>query len=816
MTLCLVLCAKLAWAEGSPMTPGHLAHALDRLANSGRVLYLAAHPDDENTRLLAYLANARHVSAAYLSLTRGEGGQNLIGPEQGELLGMIRTQELLAARRLDGALQRFTRLRDFGYSKTAAEALETWDADEALHDVVWTLRRFQPDVVITRFNELPPNHGHHTASAILARQAVEAAADPKRFPEQLKDGITPWKVERLLHNHSSWRGPAPADALPLEVGGYDVRLGLSYGELSAESRSQHKSQGFGNAGERGSLLEHFIHVAGSKPKTDLLEGVDLGWRRWGPAAGPWLQALGEARRQLSRDEPEKAIPALIEAHRLLDALPPGPRIRDARASLEQLIASAAGLFVRATAPSGTLTPGSKTTLAVELVMRRPAGLKVLNIRFPFGVTSALGNRLGVNEKQVVSHEVTIPAEAPVSVPFWLPVLETGGRDQAKDLTTLGEPEGPAPLRCVVDFEVGGRTLTVERPVQFVWTDRVHGERVRRVELAPPGTVSPARKAVMLPNSRASTVGLRVRAHQDNLKAIVRLPLPEGWTASPREIAVALKKAGQEQTVHFDVKAPPRAAAVSVSPTLEADGREWSFREDVVDAPHIPWMTVFQKPVIRLSPLALQLPSGRVGYVEGSGDTVAEDLSHVGVQVELLSDSVLRQGRLEGFATIVLGIRALNTREVLKAVWPRLMHFVEKGGTLVVQYNTHSRFAGLDAEVGPYPLTLGQGRVTDQTAAMTPVTPLHPVLKGPNPWTPADAQGWVQERGLYFAETWDSRYAPVFKLADPGEEPQLGSVLVASHGKGRYLYTGLAFFRQLPAGVPGAYRLFANFIDRKRP
>lgn len=806
--LCVVEPAR---AEVTAMTPGALAHELDRVANTGRVLYVAAHPDDENTRLLAYLSNARHVTAGYLSLTRGEGGQNLIGPEQGELLGIIRTQELLAARRLDGAVQRFTRMRDFGYSKSAKEALSKWGEEEALADVVWAIRRFQPDVVITRFNEQPPNHGHHTASAILARRAVEAAADPKRFPEQLREGATPWTVQRLLYNVSPWREKAPADALKLDVGGYDVRLGLSYGELAALSRSEHKSQGFGSLGERGELLEHFTHVAGTRAKQDLLEGLDLTWMRFGPKAEPLVRALNEARATLARDEPEKALPALMAAHRALDALSDGPRTREAREDLEAVAQAAAGLFVRATAPSAAAVPGSVLPVQVELVKRRPSDLQVRSIRVTSGAAVEVKAPLGINEKKEISTEVKVPSDAQVSSPYWLRAVPGGGRDAVEDRALIGRPESPPPIRVEVALTVAGRAFSTEVPVVHVWKDRVHGERTQRVLILPPATVTPVRRAVMLPNGRAGRVSVRVRGWKEGVEGTVQLPLPKGWTVQPATHAVKLARLGDEVTVHFDVKGPRGAAPITAAPEVVVGDKAWSHREDVIDYPHIPVQVVVQDAALRLVPVSVQLPKGLIGYVEGSGDTVAEDLAHLGVSVQAVDEATLRSGNLQRFSAIVLGIRAFNTRPMLQGVLPRLNDYVAKGGTVVVQYNTHSRFSPFEGELGPYPLTLGPSRVTDETARITPIAPGHPVLTTPNRLGPSDYEGWVQERGLYFGEKWDPRYTPVLRMADPGEEPLDGSLLVARHGKGRYVYTGLSFFRQLPAGVPGAYRLLINLV-----
>lgn len=814
-TLLALVLPAAALAE-SAMHAGELAHALDRLGSTTRVLYVAAHPDDENTRLLAWLANGGHVRAAYLSLTRGGGGQNLIGTEQGELLDVVRTEELLAARRIDGAEQRFSRMRDFGFSKSPEETLAIWGHDEALADVVRVIRAFQPDVIVTRFDEVSrPNHGHHVASAILAREAFAAAADPQAFPEQIREGLQPWAATRLLHNESHWRGPPPADALPLDLGDFDPRLGMGYGELAALSRSQHKSQGFGAAGERGSLLEHFSHVAGIRPEKDILEGIEPGWARFGAAGKRVDEAVAAARAALDRDHPERAVRPLLAVRDALRALPDSVRRREALEETDRLIAAAAGIFLRATAPRALVTPGASVPVEVELIARLPAAVAVEAVTFPGGARQAIGTALGPNEKRILPGEARIDAAARPTQPYWLAQPAARGHYVVEDPALVGAPRGPAALEVEVALRVEGEPLTLRTPVVHAWTDRVHGERVRDVLVAPPATVTPMREAVMVRRGAQAEVVLRVRAATDGLAGEVVLDLPAGWSATPASQRVALAKAGEETTVHFRVGALDGAEGVVVRPAIVVDGRRWSFREDRIDYPHIPLQLVFQPASLRLQPVELELPEGLIGYVQGSGDSIANDLAHVGARVELIDDATLRAGDLDRYAAIVIGIRAYNARPAVAAAHRRLMEWVERGGTVVVQYVTTSRWDPLRVAIGPFDLEIGPyNRVTDERAKMTPVRADHPLLRSPHRITEADFEGWVQERGLYFAERWDDRYEPLFVTADPGEEPQRGATLVARHGKGRYVYTGLSFFRQLRAGVPGAYRLFLNFVAGK--
>lgn len=808
--LCVVL-GRPALAAAEPGS-GALAHAIDRLATTGRVLYVAAHPDDENTRLLAYLANVRHLDVGYLSMTRGGGGQNLIGGEQGVLLDVIRTEELLAARRIDGARQFFTRMRDFGYSKRADEAIATWGHDDALADVVWVIRTFQPDVIITRFSEKPPNHGHHTASAILAREAFAAAADPKRFLEQLTGGVRPWQADRLLWNTGNFGGSAPPPgALDLQIGVYDPRLGLSMGELAARSRSQHRSQGFGVPEDRGAVVEHFVVLEGRHPSGEAgrpagpFDGIDLTWQRYGAAAAGYARAIALAQRTLDRDHPERALPALVRARAELDRLPDEPRVSDTRRALDQALADTAGFYARATSASPVAAPGTTVEVTVELVARAaPVTVQRIAAAGASALTAPLA--LPPGDRHPVKLSVPLAAQAPPSLAYWLARPPAPGHYMVAEPQLIGAPHEPAALEIALDVTIAGRAVHLALPVVHASVDRVLGERVRPFRIVPPATVTPLRDAVMAPGKKAP-LALRVRAGRDAVTARVELELPPGWTAQPPSQPVTLARLGDEATVEFWVSPAPGAAAGEAHPVVRVGDAAWSLREDVIDHPHIPVQVVLRPATVSLVPLSIKLPAGRIAYVRGSGDSIAADLAHVGVAVDELDDDALRTGDLSRYTAVVLGIRAYNTRDAVRAAHPRLMAYAEHGGTVIVQYNT----TDFEGALGPFPLQLGRDRITDETAAVTFLDPRQPVLHHPNEITPADFTGWVQERGIYFAARWDARYTPILRFADPGEGPLDGSLLIAPHGKGRYIYTGLVFFRELPAGVPGAYRLFANLL-----
>ncbi|HYH95369.1 PIG-L family deacetylase [Hyalangium sp.] len=794
---------------------GEIASGLRRLGVVGSVLYVAAHPDDENTRLLAWLANGRGMRAGYLSLTRGDGGQNLIGTEQDELLGLIRTQELLAARRIDGAEQLFTRARDFGYSKTAEETLRIWGREEVLADVVLAIRRFQPDVIVSRFSTRPPNHGQHTASALLAEEAFAAAADPKRFPEQLGE-LKPWKADRLLQNVATWGLPPNADmsAYPkVDVGGFDPLLGRSWGEMSAESRSQHKSQGFGVPAERGPLLEYFQPLAGTRPISDPFEKLELTWKRWS-GTEKLAQAIEEASRGFNPRAPHLSIPALLRVHEALSALPEDNPWKALKLrETEALVSACAGLFLEARATETSAVPGGPVALNLVALNRSPASLRLVSVTLPGGESVAAGTELAEHTPFKLSKTVTLPAEAAISTPYWLhkPVAGAGLYEVA-DRALIGRPEGDPALAVAFVYETGGKRFTVVRPVVYTWVDPVRGELYRAFEIVPAVTATLEREVIMFPNGAAQPVSVVLAAGKADAEGKVWLEVPQGWRVEPAEVPFQLGARGDERTVQFRLTPPKGATERGLLRVLvESGGRTESWRVRQVKHEHIPPQAVRQPSEAQLVPLALTTKVRRIGYIPGPGDRVAESLAAVGYEVTLLPEERLATEKLERFQAILVGVRAFNATPRLGLHRERLLQYVERGGRLIVQYNTNSRVGPLSALISPYPLEIGRDRVTDETAVMRPLSLAEPLMSAPNRLGPADFEGWVQERGLYFASKWDEKYRPVFAMSDPGEESLSGGLLVARHGKGSFAYTGIAFFRQLPAGVPGAYRLLANLL-----
>ena len=816
-----------ARADPTELDSAQIQLALRKLGVVGSVLYIGAHPDDENTNLLAYLSNQALLRTAYLSLTRGDGGQNLIGAEQGAELGVIRTQELLAARRVDGAEQFFTRARDFGYSKTPEETLRIWGKDAVLADVVWVIRRFQPDVIITRFPpELTDTHGHHTASAQLTVEAFRAAADPTSFPEQLAAGLHPWQAQRLFWNRSSWSikpGEDLSKFLSLDVGKYNPLLGLSYGEMAADSRSMHKSQGFGVARTRGPIVEYFklLDKAPASPSLagSVLGGIDFSWSRIKNSSAV-ARLIDRAERQFVPAAPYKAIPALLQLHEALDSIRDSTWRKYKQDQVRDLVLACAGLFVEATAADFRAVPGGTVDVTATAINRSPVKFTLREIRFP---GSDVSTSKGALTSLEVKRTIRVPETAALTTPYWLAAPPAPGLFHVEDPALIGMPEAEPPLAVAFVLVSGSSTLTVKRPITFKWTDPVAGERYRPLEVTPPVLVRPASTVLVLPNGEPRTLGVRLTAVAAPISGTLRLEIPAGWSVSPTSTHFELAAKGDEQELLFHVlpssKVNHQSSAKGVLRLLaEVGPGRFSLGQTRIEHAHIPIQTILANADVQLVAFPLQRKGSRIGYIPGPGDEIPASLRQAGYSVTAISDSVLADAAANpsaaafaNFDAIVTGVRAFNSSAHLRAAHLALMAYVQAGGTLVVQYNTNNRLSPLTTPIGPFAFEIGHERVTDENAPVTFISPAHSVLSYPNKITAHDFEGWVQERGLYFASNWDARYQTVISMGDPGEPALPGSILVAQYGKGTFIYTALAFFRQLPAGVPGAFRLFANLL-----
>jgi LmbE family N-acetylglucosaminyl deacetylase len=827
------------------LNAAELRVALHRLEVMGSVLYVGAHPDDDNTSVLACLARQRLVRTAYLSLTRGDGGQNILGAEAGDALGVLRTQELLASRRIDGAEQFFARALDYGFSKSPDEALSFWGHDRALADVVWIIRRFHPDVIVTRFGtDGSGGHGHHTASAILAGEAFRAAADSARFPEQLKY-VRPWQAKRLLWNNWSpkleGRDAASPSIVTLDVGAYDPELGLAYSEIGGRARSLNRSQGAGTRERRGAVTEYFQHVGGDPAQGDLFDGVDLTWSR--VPGGPVVDALlHEAERRFDPDHPAAILPILARAHVAMSGLPPDPLVTSKLRDLERVMRSCAGLWLEAIAETPTVSPGDTLRVTVTAIDRGAESATLARVLLPFGARAfyaipakpttgppssppaaprldpaspadSVPRALAVNQPVIAQGRVALPADAAMTQPYWLRQPPLKGSFEVSDQRLIGDAEDAPAIVARITVELAGEPVTFEVPVAYRWNDRVYGDRYRAIEVVPPVTCQFDQGVYLFTDTRPREVRLAVQSTSAPLQGAARLRLPTGWSAEPRQVPVRLD-AGAEQEVRFQVTAGPGSPAATLGAEIEVGGGRYSSRLVRIDYPHVPIQLLLPSCEARLVHTDLKHTGARIAYLMGPGDAVPDALRQMGYDVTLLGDDDAESADLSRFHCIVTGVRAYNTRPRLRVLQPRLLDYVKNGGRLVVQYCTNEE--ALNDRLGPWPFKITRDRVTVEEAEMRLLAPRHPLLHVPNTITARDFEGWVQERGLNYSNPWDPRYQTLLSANDPGEPPLDGGVLYAKYGQGVFIYTALAFFRQLPAGVPGAWRLFANLVSPELP
>jgi len=820
--LTLLVCPAAFAADAS-----QLQLALKKLTVVGSAMYVAAHPDDDNAGLIGYLANERGYRTAYLSMTRGDGGQNLIGDEKGELLGLLRTQELLDSRTIDGGEQFFTRAIDFGFSKGPDETLRIWGHDTILADVVWNIRRFQPDVIITRFPTTGEGgHGHHTASAILAGEAFTQAADATKFPEQLRF-VAPWQPRRLFFNKFTGRPLAPDDAslaksLRIDLGTYNPLLGKSFGEIAGESRSENRSQGTGGLRRKGSILNYFDLLAGDPATTDLFEGIDTTWSRYpgGEAVGKVLQQASDT---FDPRNPPKSLPLLLQALDELDRLGANPAwsaqahpwIAVKRRDLLDAIRGCAGMAIDVSASDSSVVAGGEIPISVTVVNRSDYPFTLQMIASPYanpgkGVLKPLKN----NDPIKTDVSFKIPDDMPVSQPYWLRKPPSTGADTVDDQQVLGLAENPTPIPITVTLADNlMHTVIFTVPAIYRWVDPVYGEKTRDVDIVPDVTANPAPHVVVFPDTQPKTVTLALQNFTAATSTTVRLNAPAGWHVDPASVPVKFEKKGEEARVTFRVTPPAAEGVAAVTAEVELpNGKKISRSLTTIDYPHIHPQRVFGESTAKTVRVNVKKRGSRIGYIMGSGDEVPDALRQIGYDVTLLSDSDLETADFTKYDAIVTGVRAYNTRKRLKGAQPKLLDYVNKGGTLVVQYNTQQELV-ID-NLGPYPFKLSNDRVTVEEAPVKFLKPDSPLLNQPNKITDADFAGWVQERGLNFPRDWDPKYETPIASNDPGEPEKAGGELYARYGKGVYIYTAYDWFRELPAGVPGAYKLFANLVSSK--
>jgi LmbE family N-acetylglucosaminyl deacetylase len=818
--------ARAADAPAPPdpgQSPAAIVQELEGFSVFGSVLYVAAHPDDENTQLITYLARGRNYRTAYLSLTRGDGGQNLLGPEFGDLLGVIRTQELLAARGVDGGRQFFSRARDFGYSKDYRQTLTKWDHQQVLSDIVRVIRTFRPDVVITRFPPEPSGtHGHHTASSALAVEAFSLASDPKAFPEQLGT-LAPWQPRRLL-----WNGYGPGrggsddtakDALHLAIDGTDPVTGATFGVLAAKSRSMHRTQGFANfsvaSAGSGPRVESFQVLAGEPAAHDIMDGVDTTWARL-PGGERIGQLAREAIAHFDPADPSASVPALLEIKKLVSGLPADPVAAEKGRQLDRILQSCLGLSVETTIAQREVVPGEPLKLRHSAIVRSAVPVKWVAVRYPgYGREARDSANLSPGQESVREATRALPADTPLSQPYWLRQESSPGMFRVDDASLIGLPENPPAMPVEDVFVVGGQKLVVRDEAVFIAAGPSKVWARLRPDVIPPVSLSFTSSVALFAPGSTRDVEVEVDSARAGSAGTLSLEAPAGWAVSPRGQTFRLAAVGDKARFTFAVTAPGAPTTGAIRARADIGAASYGTGRISIAYSHIPPQLLQPPTRMKAVCLDLAIKGKSVGYLPGAGDSTAASLGQMGYSVTELTDADLTPERLKALDAVVIGVRAFNTRAGLAAQLPGLFAYVEAGGTVVEQYNTPGGL--LAQQLAPYSLKLSRDlphyRVTDENSAVTLLVPDHPAFNSPNKIGPDDFGGWVQERGLDFASEWDAEHlVPLLECSDAGEAPLKGGLLVARYGKGYFVYTGLSFFRQLPAGVPGAYRLFANLVS----
>lgn len=821
--LCLLFTGAIYAQKPQKLSASQIYEKLQKLNFLGTALYIAAHPDDENTRLISYLANHVKARTGYLSLTRGDGGQNLIGPEIRELLGLIRTQELLAARRIDGGEQLFTRANDFGYSKHPDETLKIWDKEKVLSDVVWAIRTFKPDVIINRFNHRTPGttHGHHTSSALLSVEAFDLAGNKNTYANQLKY-TSIWQPKRLFFNTSSWfyksqeafKKATEGKLTSFDVGVYYPLKGLSNNEVAAMASSQHLCQGFGRLTTRGSQQEYVEFLKGTAPKdqSDIFSGINTTWNRvkGGGEIGAILYPL-EADFDFSN--PSKHLSDLLQAYAKITSLEDSHWRAIKTKQIKEIIEACAGLYLEVSATHSSTTPNTTIPLHIELLNRSKATVFLDSYRLIGNTT----NIVKTQEKELVNNirlnikDTFAIAHKEYSDPYWLKEKGSLGMYTVKNQQFIGNPESTRPLHVAFDLTIGKQEISFTKEVVYRYSKRDKGELYEPFEILPKVTSKLPNKVLLFSDQTPQKVSVTVSAGKHNVEGVVALEIPENWKVTPKEIPFSIEQKGDIQVVDFRVTPPKNQSEGLLKSVVVVDGKRYDKELIEINYEHIPKQSVLLTSQAKVVRLDIQKNGNYIGYIKGAGDVVPESLRQIGYNVLLINPEEINAENLHQFDAIVMGIRAYNTVDALKFKQKFLLDYVAKGGNMIVQYNTSGRRSSVTVNA-PFNLKISRDRVTDEHAEVTILAKNHSVMNFPNKITTADFNGWVQERGLYFPNTWSKEYTAILSMHDKGETPKNGSLLVAKYGKGNYIYTGLSFFRELPAGVSGAYKLFANMLS----
>ena len=805
---------SILFAQPKPtLSSSEIKLALNKLDVLGSILYIAAHPDDENTSVISYLAKGKLLRTGYLSLTRGDGGQNLIGIEQSEQLGVIRTQELLEARKRDGGEQFFTRAIDFGYSKSPDETFEFWEREKILSDVVWVIRKFRPDIIITRFPATGEGgHGHHTASAILALEAFDLANDPKAFPEQLQY-VSTWQPRRVFWN--AWL-PALQNAkvdlsnIPsLNLGEFNSLLGKSYTEISAISRSMHKSQGFGSSGIRNNIFNYFMILKGDSVKSDMFEGIDLTWGK--VDGGDDIHSLIQKTiNEFDDNNPPASLENLVLIYEKISNLKDDYWKEAKLKEVTELIRSCAGIWIEAISENEFVSIGDTLKVKSSIINRSDINLSIANVNV--GVLSDLkieNTKLANGELNSFNLNLLISEDIQISQPYWLKDNHNVGMFNITDQSLAGLAEEEPKFICDFMVNYKNKPITFSVPVYYRLTDPVDGEVYKSVVITPPVTVNLDKEIYFLSDKSAKEVKVTLQSFKNPSAGKIILNSNNGWKAEPDVIDFKFDKKNQKKDFYIKVFPVNGNVNSDLSAKVVIDSSIFSKSLTRIEYKHIFPQTIFYEAKSKLELFNFEKYGvKKIGYIAGSGDKIPDFLIDLGFDVILMDDKHLSSNNLNQFDVIITGIRAYNTRDNLSAFHKELVKYVEAGGTLISQYNTTG---DLITEPGVLPLKLSRDRVTNENSEVEILNINHQVFNKPFRITTKDFDNWIQERGLYFPNEWDKNYEALLSMNDKGETPKTGSLLVTKYGKGTFVYTGLSFFREIPAGVEGAIKLFINLL-----
>ena len=782
----------------------------------GSVLYIAAHPDDENNGLLPWFAKEKLYRTAYLSLTRGDGGQNLIGSEQGVELGMIRTQELLAARRIDGSEQYFSRAFEFGFCKNATEALKIWGKDKILSDIVWIIRQYQPDIIITRFpGDARAGHGHHAASSLLANEAFTAAADPSKFPEQFNFGVKPWQAKRILWNTYSFGtiNTTADDQQKIDVGGYNPLLGKSYGEIGGEARSMHKSQGEGRPRRRGEFIEYFKTTGGTASQKELMDGIDISWNRiqGGAAIEEKIKTLID---KFNFTNPAASVPALVSIYQAIKALPESIWRNKKLGEVQELIESCSGLFSEATTAQQTIAQGDTLKVSLFLNNRFSANsnisLKHITLE---GWDTAVNIALRLNKNITITHPIAVAENRKISQPYWLEYPIDNGSFDVRDQKLIGKAENDAAFTVNYQLTIEGETFNINRPIQFKVVDPAKGELYQPVAVLPKMELNYTKDNYVSINGVPVKADIHFKSNvKDSVLYKIKQQYTDNWAYSDKLIKYGTFNNTENSWSGTFTPKSKQANTTEVASLYANEGIYNGFTKTVA-YDHIPTITYFPKAKANLVNVDCKIVGKKIGYIVGAGDKVPDALTNMGYDVKFLTETDINETNLKQYDAIVTGIRAYNLLEWLTTKNEVLMNYVKNGGNLIVQYAKSNLVGTKNIKIGPYPFMVNSlSRVTEEDATVHFLLPNSPLLNFPNKITDKDFEGWTQERSTYQAEQIDSHYESILGMKDSGDKTEgTGSLITTSLGKGRFTYVSLVLFRQLPAGIPGAYRLMANLL-----